>query len=106
MKRSWFPIFLVFGLLGLLVLLATLQYQWLGQISEGEGERLKARLESDTKRFAEDFNREIQSAETPIRVHRRSPAAPFHTHPKTAISHPLNNITPPLSAPLRPPPLS
>lgn len=62
MKRRWFPIFLLFGLLGLLVLLATLQYQWLGQISEGESERLKARLESDTKRFAEDFNREIQGA--------------------------------------------
>ncbi len=62
MKRSWFPILLIFGLLGLLVLLATLQYQWLGQISDGDGERLKARLESDTKRFAEDFNREIQSA--------------------------------------------
>jgi len=62
MNKSRFSIFLIFGLLGLLVLLATLQYQWLGQISDGERERLKARLESDTKRFAEDFNREIQNA--------------------------------------------
>lgn len=47
-------------MLALLGLLAYLQYHWLGQISVGESERLKARLESDTKRFAEDFNREIQ----------------------------------------------
>jgi signal transduction histidine kinase len=62
MKNNWFPIVLVCGLLGLLVLLAGLQYVWLGQISDGERERLKARLDSDTRRFAEDFNREIQSA--------------------------------------------
>lgn len=62
MKKNWFPIILVCGLLGLLVLLAGLQYVWLGQISDGERERLKARLESDTHRFAEDFNREIQGA--------------------------------------------
>lgn len=61
-KDRWFSVLLLFGLLGLLGLLATLQYQWLGQISEGEGERLKARLENDTKRFAADFNREIQNA--------------------------------------------
>lgn len=62
MKRSWFPIILVAGLLGLLALLATLQYNWLGQISDDERERMKARLQSDTERFAEDFNREIQNA--------------------------------------------
>lgn len=62
MKRSWFSILLVAGLLGLLVVLATLQYRWLGQISEREQEHLQSRLEADTKRFAEDFNREIQNA--------------------------------------------
>ena len=62
MTRSWFPILVVAGLLGLLAVLATLQYRWLGQISDGERERMKARLETDTRRFAEDFNREIQSA--------------------------------------------
>jgi signal transduction histidine kinase len=62
MKRSWFSILLVAGLLGLLVLLATLQYRWLGQISDREQEHLQTRLETDTKRFAEDFNREIQNA--------------------------------------------
>lgn len=62
MKRSWFSILLVAGLLGLLVLLASLQYRWLGQISDREQEHLQTRLEADTKRFAEDFNREIQNA--------------------------------------------
>jgi hypothetical protein len=62
MKRSWFPIIVVAVLLGLLAVLATLQYRWLGQISDGERERMKARLETDTRRFAEDFNREIQTA--------------------------------------------
>ncbi len=62
MKSNWFPIFVIVALLGLLVLLAALQYQWLGQISEAEQTRLEARLKDDTKRFAEDFNKEIQNA--------------------------------------------
>ncbi|HEX9960496.1 MAG TPA: HAMP domain-containing sensor histidine kinase [Pyrinomonadaceae bacterium] len=62
MKRSWFPIIVVAALLGLLALLATLQYNWLGQISDGERERLQRLVQSDTVRFAEDFNREIQNA--------------------------------------------
>ncbi|MGI8639886.1 MAG: hypothetical protein ACR2MG_08015, partial [Pyrinomonadaceae bacterium] len=62
MKRSWLTILLVIGLLGLLGLLATLQYQWLGQISQSERERLERNLQTDTQRFAEDFNREMQTA--------------------------------------------
>ena len=62
MKRSWFSIFLVVGLLGLLCLLAVLQYVWLGQISEAERDRITRRLQTDTERFGEDFNREIQTA--------------------------------------------
>jgi signal transduction histidine kinase len=62
MKRSWFSILTVAVLLGLLVLLAALQYKWLGQISDREREHLSTRLEADTRRFAEEFNREIQNA--------------------------------------------
>lgn len=62
MKRSWFPISIVAVLLCLLGLLATLQYNWLGKISDDERERMQKRLEIDTARFAEDFNREVQSA--------------------------------------------
>jgi signal transduction histidine kinase len=62
MRRSWTSIFLVAGLLVLLCVLAALQYVWLGQISEGEKDRMTRRLQTDTERFGEDFNREIQSA--------------------------------------------
>ncbi len=62
MKGSLFTILLAVGLLGLLILLATLQYQWLGQISQAERERLERNLQTDTGRFAEDFNREMQAA--------------------------------------------
>lgn len=60
-EKTWFPVLSVIFLLGLLVLLAGLQYKWLGQISDAEREHLQSRLQDDTKRFAEDFNREIQS---------------------------------------------
>ncbi len=60
-EKSWFPVLSVGFLLGLLVLLAGLQYKWLGQISDAERVRLESRLKDDTKRFAEDFNREIQT---------------------------------------------
>ena len=59
-EKSWLPFVSVVFLLGLLVLLAGLQYKWLGQISDAERVRLNERLQDDTKRFAEDFNREIQ----------------------------------------------
>jgi signal transduction histidine kinase len=62
MRRSWFSTFLVVGLLALLGLLAALQYVWLGQISEADKDRITRRLQTDTERFGEDFNREIQSA--------------------------------------------
>ncbi len=60
-EKSWFPVLSVVFLLGLLVLLAGLQYKWLGQISDAERERMQSRLQDDTRRFAEDFNREIQT---------------------------------------------
>lgn len=62
MKRSRLQIFLVAALLALLGVLAALQYIWLGQISVAEKDRLVRRLQNDTERFGEDFNREIQNA--------------------------------------------
>lgn len=50
-----------FGLVGLLVLLGVLQYRGLRQISEAERESARKRVQEQTSRFAEDFNREIQS---------------------------------------------
>lgn len=62
MKRSRFSIALVAGLLALLSVLAFLQYRWLGQISDGERERMARNLQAETARFAEAFNREMQNA--------------------------------------------
>ncbi|MBK6587121.1 MAG: HAMP domain-containing histidine kinase [Acidobacteria bacterium] len=61
MKRSWSTILLVLGLTGLLVLLGGLQYRWLSQISESDGEKARKRVQEQADRFAADFNREIQN---------------------------------------------
>ena len=62
MKRSWSTILLIGGLAGLLVLLGGLQYRWLSQISESDGEKAQKRVKDQAERFASDFNREIQGA--------------------------------------------
>ena len=61
MKRSWFPIFVVTVVLGLLAGLALLQYHWQRQVSDAAQEKMQKRVETDAKRFAEDFNKEIQA---------------------------------------------
>ena len=50
------------ALLGLIVLLATLQYQWLGQISAAERDRMRANLTTRTAAFAMDVDRELTRA--------------------------------------------
>src|SRR6187455_3424932 len=50
------------ALLGLIVLLATLQYRWLGQVSAAERERMKANLATRAEGFAQDFDREVTRA--------------------------------------------
>ena len=54
------PLFVVaLALLGLIGLLATLQYQWLGRISEAERDRMRATLETGAAAFAQDFDAEL-----------------------------------------------
>jgi signal transduction histidine kinase len=43
----------------LLVVLASLQYRWLGQVARAEGERARARLSTAASGFAADFDREV-----------------------------------------------
>jgi len=52
----------VTALLLLLVLLATLQYRWIGRLSEIEEERMRANVELASRRFASDFNTEMTRA--------------------------------------------
>jgi signal transduction histidine kinase len=57
------PMFVVAAaLLGLIALLATLQYRWLGQVSAAERERMKTNLAARASGFAQDFDREITRA--------------------------------------------
>ena len=57
----------------LLALLAVLQYRWLGQVSDGERQRLKATLEARARDFSRDFDREITRAVSAF--HLSAPAA-------------------------------
>ena len=50
---------LTVGLLVLLPVLAVLQYRWMGQVSEGERERLQKNLREGATKFTQDFDREI-----------------------------------------------
>jgi two-component system sensor histidine kinase SenX3 len=57
------PMFVIAGaLLGLIVLLATFQYRWLGQISGAERERMTANLNTRATAFGQDFDRELTRA--------------------------------------------
>ena len=49
-------------LAGLMALLATLQYRWLGQISEAERERMQSTLRTNASEFALDVDRELTRA--------------------------------------------
>jgi signal transduction histidine kinase len=50
------------ALLGLILLLATLQYRWLGQISGAERDRMTANLNTRAAAFGQDFDRELTRA--------------------------------------------
>jgi signal transduction histidine kinase len=47
------------ALFALLAALATLQYRWLGQVSDAERERLRSGLHARASEFADDFDREL-----------------------------------------------
>jgi signal transduction histidine kinase len=59
-KKSWISFAAIGALLGMLILLGTLQYFWLAQIGEAEHDRLQKRLQTDSQNFADDFNRELR----------------------------------------------
>ena len=62
------PLFAVaLALLGLIGLLATLQFRWLGRISDAERDRMRATLETGASGFARDFDSEFTRAYPPSR---------------------------------------
>src|SRR5262249_4874628 len=50
---------LIAALLALLVLLASLQYYWLGEVSAGERERMESLVDAGSVRFGEDCDLEV-----------------------------------------------
>ncbi len=58
-KKSWTPWWIAALLVASLVLLATFQYRWLGEVSAAERQRLSAVLERGARGFSEDFDREL-----------------------------------------------
>lgn len=62
MRGSWVTTFSVSGVIILLTVFLGLQYKWLEQAGAAERERMQRRVEADTRNFANDFNRELQSA--------------------------------------------
>ena len=61
-SNRYLPLAIGTALLALLALLATIQYRWIGQVSQLESHHLRATLVSSTRRFAADFDREVTRA--------------------------------------------
>ena len=57
-RRMW----LLLALLGLLPVMAWLQYRWIGQVSDAAGQRAKARLENSVEQLITEFDVEPQFA--------------------------------------------
>lgn len=72
------------ALVGLITLLGTLQYRWLGRISDAERERMTANLAERSRGFAQEFDREITRAfvtfQLPSAVQDENVAARVSTH--------------------------
>jgi len=60
-------------LAGLLALLGSLQWRWLGQISDDERERKMATLGSQVREFTQDFDRELTRAYFWLQMDRSGP---------------------------------
>ncbi len=58
-KRSLPFLGLIVGLAVILAVLAVLQYEWSGQVSEAQRERMQATLETAMNQFREDLHREL-----------------------------------------------
>jgi signal transduction histidine kinase len=62
-------------LVGLVAVLATLQYRWLGQVSEAEREQLRRSLNQRAREFADEFDVEISRAYATLQLRQNEVAA-------------------------------
>lgn len=74
--RSALPLPVVAALALILVVLAGLQYYWIGQVSAADRERMELSLNTSAAQFIQDFRRELQR-----------PAQPFRPDPAIAANH-------------------
>jgi signal transduction histidine kinase len=80
-RLSW-PLAAAAALLVLLATLATLQYRWLGEVSQAEGERMRANLKTRAADLAQEFDREITRTYVAFQI-----AAPdFDADPPAALA--------------------
>ncbi len=86
----------------LLALLAFLQYRWLGQVSEGERQRMRTTLEARARDFAAEFDRELSKAAIAFAP---PPGPGLQTAPTAAPStpgrEPARNAPPEVTGPSR-----
>jgi signal transduction histidine kinase len=77
MKARRVPLGLVVPVLlvGLVAVLATLQYRWLGQVSEAEREQLRRSLNQRAREFADEFDFEISRAYATLQLAQGTVAA-------------------------------
>ncbi len=71
-RRLTFGVIAAILLVGLVGLLATLQYRWLGQVSEAEREQLRRSLDQRAREFADDFDAEISRAYLALQMRREA----------------------------------
>ena len=67
-NKSSYTLALTGALAALLVLLAVLQYRWLGQVSVGERQILQTSLRNRTVDFQQEFNRELGRARSAFEI--------------------------------------
>ena len=67
-KKSSYTLALTGALAALLVLLAVLQYRWLGQVSIGERQVLQTSLKNRTVDLQQQFNRELDRARSAFEI--------------------------------------
>ncbi len=60
LSKAWNPLAIA-GMAAALVLLAGLQYRWIGEMAEADRERLRRGAEASARQFRDDFNRELRS---------------------------------------------